>query len=51
MVLGVHALPVRSDVAAADTRRTLFFSLLIVLAASAIADWYHSSELTSSRRL
>ena len=35
MVLGVQAFPVRSDVAAPDTRKTLFFSLVMVLTASA----------------
>src|SRR5256885_13610464 len=35
MVLGVQALPVRSDAAAPDTRKTLFFSLVMLLTASA----------------
>ena len=35
MVLGVHALPVRSDAAAPETRNTLFFSWVMLLTASA----------------
>src|ERR1700704_3508525 len=35
MVLGVQALPVRSEAAAPETRKTLFFSLVMLLTASA----------------
>src|SRR5262245_13745928 len=38
MVLGVQDLPVRSAVAAPDTRNTLFLSLVMVLTASATED-------------
>jgi hypothetical protein len=45
--LGEHALPVRSEVAAPDTRTTLFLSLVIALTASATDDT-GTSTMTST---
>ena len=43
-MLGEHALPVRSEVAAPETRNTLFFSRAISLTASATAGVRHVDD-------
>ena len=47
MVLGEHALPVRSEVAAPDTRKALPLSRVIWLTASATAE-FGTSAMTST---
>src|SRR5262245_19613409 len=47
MVLGVQSLPVRLEAAAPETRKTLFFSLVMVLTASA-TDEVATSTTTST---